>query len=173
MIEDIVIAVALLIAGAIALVLSGRGSEVRRGLNRVVTTTRSLLDVEAWRRKWLNPLLRLGFLLLLLIMAGWAATLSQVGIEATQKAISFEHPTSPDVATCYHVQRIVVRDLEGWADDRDSPLKPGPLDPMLGWDCPGGGTYSLDKSGVLTCSRHGSAPDNPPLLSLPFEEQNQ
>ena len=112
MIEDTVTAVALLTAGAIALVISGRGSAVRRGLDRVLTTTRSLLDIESWRRKWRNPLLRLVFLLLLLIAAGWGAALSRVGLEAMQKTIGFQHPASRDVAACYRVQQIVVRDLE-------------------------------------------------------------
>ena len=168
MLEDTLTALALLLAGAIALVISGRGATARRRIDQVLTTTRSLLDVESWQRKWRNPLLRLFFLLLLLIVAGWGAILSQVGVEATQKAVSFRNPTSPDVVTCYRVQQIGVQTLEGCPN-----IKPGPLDPMIGYACPSGGTYFLDKSGVLTCTRHGSAPDNPPLLAPPLEKKSR
>lgn len=167
MIEDAKVAVFLLLAGAIALVVSGRGSVVLSGLGQVYAATRSLFSVVSWRRKWRNPLLRLVALLLLLHLAGWGATISQVGLEATQKAIAFRHPPSSFAAACYQVQQLVVETLDGWPN-----LKPGPLNPMVGYDCPLSGTYSLDESGVLTCSKHGSAPDNPPFLAPPPKEPN-
>jgi hypothetical protein len=181
MIDNIAIACVLLVTAAIALIIRSRGQAIRALLRGVLQVVMALGSPGHWRGSWCNPLLRLLGILLALIGAGWAATLSQVGFEQVQNLINFERPPPAqgtvgryrvhETNNCHAIQEMVVYDITGWAKAKHLTLQPGPIDPRYGWDCQFGGSYHFDESGVLYCTLHGRAPKNPALFRLPTEEQ--
>lgn len=166
MIEEFAIALALLVGAALALVFRGRGGTVGLIVDRVVHTVRSMCRVAVLDSVRSNPLVRLICLLLLLIGTGWAATIAQVGVAETRRAIHFQRPSAHEARECLQQQVTDVYNLELDAQTAEIPLVPGPLDPRLRYHCPYGGTYSIDDSGRLHCSKHGSAPNS---YRLPLE----
>jgi hypothetical protein len=134
-------------------------------LNRAIHTVRSMIRVAVLRSVWSNPLLRIACLLLLLIGTGWAATIIQVGVEETRRAIHFQHPSAHEARECHWQQKTAVLNIELEAQVEEILLAPGPLDSRFRYHCPHGGVYSFDDSGGLRCSKHGSAPG---IRSVPF-----
>jgi hypothetical protein len=179
MFEDCVISVFLLLVAALARIVRGRGHTIRPLILQALKMVRSVCDAKSWRRAWQNPLQQLVILLLLLLGAGWVATLSQVGFAETKRAVNFKRPTQRpkqigsagyhETQNCHGIQRMVVKDIGNWAESEGRPIRPGPIDPHYGWDCQFGGSYFFDDFGRLQCTRHGSASDNPPVSILPIQ----
>jgi len=175
MIEDLLVALALVVIGDVVLVLAGRGSAVFR----VGFAIGPALGIGSPRRTAAsiraNPLLRLTLLLSLIVTSGWLATVAQVGVGDTARAIRFERGVSHQARRCEMEQRVVAVNLEVDAHADDDELEPGPLDPRFRYRCPSGAAYVLEPDGSLRCERHGSfgvtvtgiAPGPPPPVPDP------
>ncbi len=181
MIDNFAIALVLVLTAAIALLVRGRGKAIRLWLSGFISVTVALGNPGNWRDSWRNPLLRLLVLLLALIVAGWVATLSQVGFEQVKRMVNFERLPpqratvgryqAQETANCHLVQQMAVQDIPRWAESKHIHLRPGPIDPRYDWNCQFGGNYSFDESGVLFCSLHGRAQGNPALFDASAEEK--
>lgn len=96
MVEDLLATLTLLGIGDVVLVLAGRGSLILRvlfGIGAALRVTRPRRTMATVRA---NPLLQLTLLLLLIVMSGWLATVAQVGVNETARAIRFERSAAPD-----------------------------------------------------------------------------
>jgi hypothetical protein len=161
--EDFFITIALLGLATLILIVRGRGDIVGRRIGQAVRLIRSTRPIDLKHAIMSNPLLQLTVLFLLLIGTGWAATIFQIGIEDTHRAIEFKRSTTQEARECHLSQEIAALNIELDAQVEDVVLAPGPLDPRLNYKCPTGGVYSLDESGHLNCSKHGRAPQARPV----------
>ncbi len=169
MTEDLIITLALLAGVGLVLEIQGFGSQLFRAIGRAFHTIWSINMVSVLRSAISNPLLRLACLLLLLIGTGWAATIAQMGVEETWRAIHLQRPNAQGARECYRQQMMAVLNIEVETQTDKIPLAPGPLDPRFRYRCPRDGVFSFDESGMLRCSRHGSGLGNRLVTFSPTE----
>lgn len=172
MTEYLLITLALLVGAGLALEIHGFGSQLFRAIGRAFHPIWPVDVVSVLRSAISNPLLRLACLLLLLIGTGWAATIAQMGVEETWRAIHHQRPSAHGARECHRQQMIAVLNIEVEAQTDEIPLAPGPLDPRFRYRCPRAGVFSFDESGMLRCSKHGSGLCNR-LVTFPPAGRNR
>ena len=157
MVEDILSGFLLLGIAAITLMFRGEGQSVVLALKSSSQIVRSLVHAARSGLLTSNPLLKITGMLIVVVATGWASTLTRVGFDEAQRAIDFERPATKTNRYCHIEQALASVNMEMDAEFYNIKLKAGPLDNRLNYKCPHGGIYSLDDTGLLHCSIHGTA----------------